>query len=339
MPDIDEKQIEPQTTPEGVPETASSVQDVLDAAFPDAPDDPTIPHEEEPAAEPEEAAGEPEAEPAAEEEAAPAEPEKAAKSEIEQEMDSLGITKEKTRARFHELSEQAKKAEEYKAVLDQQEQVFATMENLGVTPDQFSQAIGLIGFINSNEPGKLEMAYEALTKEVELLARKLGKPAPGYDPVADEPELLDKVKRGELDQTDAQELARLRRQNTLLAERTQREQTVAVQQAEARACAESLNQLEAQLRSSDPLYETKKSILMPLLQVQMGSIPYADRPAVFLRAYQNIQLPAMVAPSGAPQVTRPDPANTARPKSGAGAPVPTSTLEAIDLALKGAPTR
>lgn len=344
MPDVNENV----TANEPVAEP-SSILDVLNAQFPNAPDDPTVPEpvESEPVAEADSEAdaepdGEarPEGEPGGEGEK-PADPvaekpaEPAQASEADKEIADLGIKSERSKARFKELYERASKTSELESRLAEQEKVWETMESMQITPDQFSQAIGVIGFINSQDPAKLEMAYEVLSKEIELLGRKLGKAAPGYDPVQDDPDLASKVKRGELDPQDARELAELRRKNALVAERSQASLAQQAQAVEAEACRQSLNQLEVQLRQTDPQYDAKVKVLMPLLQTQMASVPFADRPATFLRAYQSLQLPATVAPSAPPPVVRPDPANTARPKSGAGGPVPTSTLEAVEMAIRG----
>ena len=342
MPDVNETVVATEQVAE-----PKSILDVLDAQFPNAPDDPTVPQEPE-AVDPdqsekvEDEEGEKENEPDAEKAEKEPEPtaekpaEPAPVSEAEKEIADLGLKSERSQKRFKELYERASKVSEMEETLKQQEQVFQTMENLGVTPDQFSQAIGLIGFINSQDPGKLEMAYEVLSQELAQIGRKIGKSAPGYDPVQDDPDLLAKVKRGELDPADAAEFARLKRQNQLVTERTQAQVQAQAQMAEAEACRQSLNQLETHLRANDPLYEAKRDILMPILKAQMASVPFADRPALFMQAYQSIKLPAMVAPSAAPsQVVRPDPANTARPKSGAGGPVPTSTLDAVEMAIRG----
>ncbi len=84
---------------------------------------------------------------------------------------------------------------------------------------------------------------------------------------------------------------------------------------------------------SDPQYEQKKALLVPVLKPIMQQIPWGQRAEKFREAYRNIKIGGLPAPR------KPVPANqplrAGKNPAGGQTKAPSSMLEAVSGALSG----
>ena len=157
------------------------------------------------------------------------------------------------------------------------------------------------------------------------------------DPLAAHADLKDAVAKGQLTAQYAKELARVRNGQQFRQELTT--QASAAEQQRQQAAQEehqgrqSLHDLEQTLMKSDPQYEQKKAMLVPVLKPIMQQIPWSQRADKFMEAYRSVKLP-----SGVP-ARKPIPANqplrAGKTPAGGQTKAPGSMLEAISGALSG----
>lgn len=248
---------------------------------------------------------------------------------VEDEMKALGLTKEDTQKRFRELANEAREARELRAVNEQQNKIFQHLEQAGVGAEQFGLMTAIAADVNSGDPIRLDRAYQAMLAEVTDLAKKLGKPAPGYDPVAEHADLKQKVDDGELSPEDAQLVANARRTSAATQQHAQTRQQQESHEIARNQARDALNGLEVELRTKDPNYAAKRAILEPLMRQVFPTLPPEKWPATYAEAYAKVQLPAAQA---AP-IRRPDPAASQRPNAAAGSAQPKNAEEAVMAAL------
>lgn len=321
-----------------LPEDDAQLSAIAAAVRADAPGDtaqaeePSAPADE--AAEPAESGAQaPEAETPA------ATPDEAHAKAVEAEMAALGITKDATRARFHELADKARAVDEITAERDQlreayqrQSEVFEHFDKAGVTGDQFGVMLAIAGDVNSGDPARLRRAYDAMTLELQALAKGLGMEAPGFDPLAAHKDLAERVDLEQLERADALEIAQSRAVRMLDTQRHQRMTQQTEQEQRVSAASSALDQLEVELKARDPHYAYKAAIVTPLLraQIQAGTLPPEQWAQSFAATYAQVANP-VTAP--APPVKRPDPGNPSRPGGGVGAREPRNAAEAIMLSM------
>ncbi|MDC6625553.1 hypothetical protein OEZ82_26360, partial [Leclercia adecarboxylata] len=140
--------------------------------------------------------------------AAPAQPE--APKSVEDEIKDLGITNDQTQKRFRELSERASEADSLRERAGKVTDWEQTIQSTGTTPQQFGATLLYLTDINSGDPVRMNRAYETMEAELKFLGEKLGREAPGFDPLAAHPDLAEKVKTGDLDRAAAVELVQHR---------------------------------------------------------------------------------------------------------------------------------
>lgn len=206
-----------------------------------------------------------------------------AKAAVDAEVASLGL-KEKAAARFHELAARAAEAEQYRGAAERAQQWEERILSTGANPEQFGQAMNYLTLLNSGDPANLEIALQQIEGEYHALARALGKPAGGaIDPLADHPDLAEKVASMDMDRATALEVAGMRAQMRLREASTQArtqqdEHQRAVQQGQQQLAA-----LENELRAADPAgYASRLQALAPALQEAVRTLP-PDRWAPFAR--------------------------------------------------------
>jgi hypothetical protein len=291
--------------------------------------------ENEPEAEPEEQA-------AASDDKDEPDPEKAeASKEEEKPSDEFGSledgTSEKTKERFDKLREGYdglhKQLESVKAESNQWKEAIT---GTGTNPEQFGMALDYLTAVNSGTAEGLEKAWEYMNAELAVLAKALGKNAPGtYDPLSEHSDLRQRVDDGMLEEKDALEIAQSRASTRFVSAQ---EQERAKQAEENRAIEHGKSevaQLGERLRQQDPNWSSKVQFMAPIVEsiVASGSPPSMWAAAVE-KAYN--QLPAIQA---APAPIKPQAPDPIRP-SGTGAAggnmskEPGSTLEAINQALE-----
>lgn len=158
---------------------------------------------------------------------------------------------------------------------DAQRQWDEHMASVGCTPQQFGQAMGYLKAINSDDPAVLKQARDNLRKEVALLDERLGEKTELHDPLDQHPDLKAKVQRGEIDEADALELARLRGGSKRAEEQTAGQKA---REAALRAQEEGrghLAQLGAQLRQrdGDAVFKARMAVIGKALDAALPALP------------------------------------------------------------------
>ncbi len=304
-------------------ETAEAAPVVVPPADPAAVVDPTAPAAPvegeggQPAAP---AAADPSAPPAAP--AAPAQPE--APKSVEDEIKDLGITNERTQKRFRELSERASEVESLRGRADKVTDWEQTIQSTGTTPQQFGATLLYLTDINSGDPVRMNRAYETMEAELKFLGEKLGREAPGFDPLAAHPDLAEKVKTGDLDRAAAVELVQHRQRGVLQTEQQQNQQRVSQSQQAEQQGLQAVAELGNQLRTSDPQFLQKFAYLAPTVEIIQATMPPAQWAAAIHQAYQRLPpipaaAPAVAARPNNPARASAAPAVPATPKNPADA--------------------
>jgi len=261
------------------------------------------------------------------------------------EAEKLGIGKnEAANAKFKELYNKVAEYEK-KTVPDLQqradryEQHVQHIESTGASPDQYQSALHVIAAVNRGGPAEWAQAREYLAREVAFLDEKLGNGKPGEDVLSGHQDLAEAVEGGGMDRQYAEELARARGRNkatqTWQEEQAQQHRTAGSAQQEAADCRDTLNEIEARLKASDPEWDRKRETLIPILAPIMATLPFKDRPEAFIKAYRELRLPAAAAPAPKPAVPLPT-HQPLRPTGGNGqvAKVPTNEMEALEAGLE-----
>lgn len=235
---------------------------------------------------------------------------------IEKEIGDLGL-KGKTAERFRALSAEVKElaplrdvvkelglktAEDVKtlhAAAERGIRFEETVVSTGASPEQFGAALGYLQLINTRDPAKMQVAYEAMQKEQVWLAKELGLAAPGVDPLADHPDLLEKVKLGKIDREDAEETAKLRAANKLRDAQGQKTEAQKQQERELaeaqQAGVEAIKGLAAKLNAADPVnFKARIEAMKPAI----AEIQRTQHPSKWVESVQDlwIRTPAPAAP-------------------------------------------
>jgi hypothetical protein len=211
------------------------------------------------------------------------------------------------------------------------------VEATGTSPQQYGETLSWLALFNSNDPAQQEKALELVETVAERLATLLGKDRTVGDPLAAHADLKDAVTKGQLTAQYAKELARVRNGQQFRQELTtqastaeQHRQQAAQEEQQGR---QSLHDLEQTLMKSDPQYEQKKALLVPVLKPIMQQIPWGQRAEKFMEAYRNIKI------GGLPAARKPVPANqplrAGKNPAGGQTKAPSSMLEAVSGALSG----
>jgi len=216
---------------------------------------------------------------------------------IDAEIKDLGIANERTQKRFRELSERAADADSLRPVAERGRQWEETIKSTGADPQQMGNALNYLSAINSGDPAAMGQAYDFMQQEMAWLAKQLGRPAPGYDPLAEHADLSKQVTDGDMTRAAAEELIRTRRATALQQDNQQRQRQQAEQQGAAdQAHQDALQQVGAlgqQLRAADPLFEAKFKTIQPMVAVIQETLPPQQWAGAIQRAY--LAAPAPVA--------------------------------------------
>lgn len=238
---------------------------------------------------------------------------------VEAEIKELGINNERTAKRFRELSARAAEAEPLRVKASQLDEWNATIQSTGASSEQLGRSLGYMAAINSNDPVRMGQAYDVLSEELTWLAKRLGRAAPGHDPLSEHKDLMDEVADGSLTRARAEEIARGRQTNTLATEhRNAQDAASAARNEQADAIAE-IGRLGAALRVTDPNFEAKFKTFEPTIQLIQEGFPPKEWAARIKEAWHR--LPAVAAPP-------PPPPPPAKPTPGHQPLRPTGTTPA-----------
>jgi hypothetical protein len=283
----------------------------------------------EPAKEAEPAKVEPVKEPTPEEKAATE-----AKAKVDAEVAQLNL-KGKTAERFRELSARPTKEEVEKQIApikelaQQAEQFNEIIRDTRANAEQIGTAFRYLKAINSGDREAMRGALKSMSEEVAWLAKTLGEPVSGFDPVTQHKDLNDRVEAGEITADVARELAQARaRQAADAAQReasTRQTKEQEEQQAAINESMQRINTLNERLRASDPHFSDKLKVLkengtIDLIRENMHPSRW---PAAVEAAYTKLPNPAPKTPV-TPMPLRPS--NTASMKRD-----PKNDLEAFSI--------
>lgn len=249
-------------------------------------------------------------------------PEEQPAKSVDDEIKDLGITNERTQKRFRELSERAAEVEPLRTKAAKADEWEQTITSTGASPQQFGNALNYLAAINSKDPDAMAQAYDAMSKELQWLGQRIGREAPGFDPISAHPDLAEKVASGDLTREVAAEMAQHRQRGVLQQEqRTTQQQTVQAQQAQEQGLAQ-VQALGSQLKAADPAFAQKLQFLMPAVELIQSTMPPDQWAAAFHNAY--LRLPAVAAPAPAAPATPRQANNPTRAHAGTSlAPKPT----------------
>lgn len=206
------------------------------------------------------------------------------------------------------------------------------MAQVGCTPQQFGEAMGYLKAINSDDPAVLRQARDNLLKEVGLLDERLGEKTERHDPLEKHPDLKTKVQRGEMDEEDALEVVRLRREAAEAEALRKRSTQTQTQEQAMQQGQQSLAALGAQLkqRDGDKDFGAKMQIIGPVLDKALPQLS-PDKWQEYARdLYESVTLPKAPQP---PRVGK-SPVRQSYGTSGAAGDVhrnkPADPLDAFD---------
>lgn len=212
------------------------------------------------------------------------------------------------------------------------------MAQVGCTPQQFGEAMGYLKAINSDDPAVLRQARDNLLKEVGLLDERLGEKTERHNPLEKHPDLKSKVQRGEMDEEDALEIARLRG-HTQTAEQRQKTQTQQQQEQQAQMQGQQdLATLGGELRQRDgeQTFAAKMRVISPVLDKALPHLPPAQWKQYAADLYASVELPKPPRP---PRVGK-SPVRQSHGTQGAAGAVhrnkPIDPLDAFDQGIEEA---
>lgn len=249
--------------------------------------------------------------------------------------------------RFHELHKHAKtveaEVERYRTENTTLQQARDTI--VGVLEETHTTQEELSGYLNFNymlKTGNLEDALKLVEDYRTTILQKLGREAPGYDPIAEHKDLKQLIDDGDMTREAALEVVQARNIKAQNDHQRQRHETTARSAQEAAAVQESaLKDIEAwnrKMAQSDREFPQKAAILEPKLKGLMSRYPPNLWPQVIQDAYDAIVITGTPAPArqgGTGGGNRPSGDGTLRPRSGGrpGAAAPGSLGEAISQGL------
>jgi len=193
----------------------------------------------------------------------------------------------KAQERFQKLASTVK---EVSAERDQARQevvqVRDYLQQHRVTPQQFEQAVGVLGMLNS---GDLEGALRVMDQQRQHIALALGKPLPGVDGLASFPDLRKKVDEFALDEESAYETARLRQQQAFQQHRMQQSQQEQQSHQVFQRAQMDVDALCKQLAASDIDYPVIEEQLVQDLPSILQNVPPPAWPGVVKAQYNMLK--------------------------------------------------
>jgi len=222
--------------------------------------------------------------------------------------------------RFRELKEEL---DSLKPIAERAREWEQTIQSTGASPEQFGNVLNYLTAINSGDPAQMGKAYEAMQAELAWLGKQIGKPAPGYDPLAEHADLQAQIEQGTLSREAAQELIAARRQQAIYSQRQQQTIQQQQQQAAQQQALDAVAALGDRLRAQDgALFKARFKAIEPMVAVIQDSLPPAQWAAAIEKAYQA----APVIPA-TPRAPAPNPARTSSAPPLAAVPNPDDAFE------------
>jgi hypothetical protein len=248
--------------------------------------------------------------------------------------------KQETQERIRSLITATKEANEKgEKVAKDFDYMIEGIKATGTTPEQYGEVLSFMALFNSGNPEHQGKALEILDNMADRLAMLIGRDRQVGDPLTAHADLREAVAKGQITAQYAKEIARTRNGQTFRTElSTHQHQQQAAQQAavqEKETARNDLNTLEQSLEATDPQYEAKKAMIVPILKPIFATIPPSQWKARFEQAYRAVVVPA------APRVPKQQPMRAGRGGGAGGGGAggmktePGSMLDAVNAALSG----
>lgn len=261
--------------------------------------------------------------------------------------------KGKTRARMTSLIDTAKTlTTERDEAVGQVDGFLKAIAETGADPEGFARHVEVLRLMNSEKPEDRRSALKFLRGAATKLAADLGEREPGKE-LEGHADLLEDVENGDLSRERAIEIANGRNAKAAADEAAKRNTKASEEELEQKRAIEAgktaLNELEAQLRKSDPLYDRKYAAIKNAALALIPTIHPSQWVASFKRLYNSVDAKNLPRPT--PRVgdggNRNVPRGTGaqqpmRPRQGAGGggpKVPQSVDEAINFGIEQANAR
>lgn len=252
--------------------------------------------------------------------------------------------KQDTQRRFNDVLEIAKtertRAEQAERVATElqaaRDGLVQVLRESGTTDTDISNFVQFHQLYRSNDRRALEVALQVVDSQRTSLLKRLGRDAPGFDAIADFPDLVADVEDQLVTRERALELANARRAQAAETAKTEAERRASTQKGNAQAAFEkastgalaSIDDWTARTAATDLDFKAKEATILPRIeQIVRQYPPHLWLPTI-KTVYESIAVPKSQpnADLGGHKPLRP---SGAKP----GAPAPTSMAEAIDQGL------
>lgn len=265
---------------------------------------------------------EPKAEETAEEEPKP--------EEAKPEDDSAppeGISK-KAQERFHNLVSKVKEKDEHISRLNADlEGIRSIMKDTGASPEDFAKAFDYMKAITS---GDMEHVGRVIQEQIRQYTLMTGKPLQTADPLAEFPDLRERVNGYQMDENTALEMARhrhMQNQQQQYIRQNQEQQQRSQYEAQSRNQAISeVARLGDEWKKNDPDYTFKEDAILKQIPAIKANFPPQLWPQQVRLLYETMS--SIPAPR---EVNNPPPLRASG--QSAGARNPGSMLEALQVGL------
>lgn len=248
---------------------------------------------------------------------------------------------ERTKERITSLVGMVKEKDQ---LLAENRQLFQSIADTGVSPDNFAQTLQLLRWYNSDSIEDNRKAYQFLQTQLTGLAARIGETPPGADPLEGHDDLRTAVNAGQMTEKYAAELAAARNRSkaaqSVSQEQSQRSKQEAEQYEAARTTAvTALNALGDSLKDVDPQYDAKAPLVIAKLQPVFATLHPSKWVDEFRKEYKATKVPGAAASGAqAPQGNggTPPAQQPLRPNkqpAGGGQKQPGNMLEALEAGL------
>lgn len=235
----------------------------------------------------------------------------------------------KAQERFTSLVNKVKeKEQQFVQASEQLGQFRDLIQSTGASPQEFSQAIDYMRMVNK---GDFEGALRLIDDQRRQISLALGKPLPGADPLAEFPDLRQRVDSYHMDEQSAIEVARSRlmQQQSQQNQRQQNEQQQSqqMQQQTRQQAISQIDEMGKQWAKTDPDFTMKEDIILKQLPEIARNFPPNMWPQQVSILYNTISAMPMSQPA------RHNPAPLRPTGQTAGNRQPGSMLEAMEMGL------
>lgn len=249
----------------------------------------------------------------------------------------------RTQERIRSLADEVKTLRE---VSTNNGAMIGAIMDTGATPQEFGAMVGYLGAVHSDDPAKLEAAYQLLQSELQGLALRMGKPLAEVNWLEGHQDLIDAIRSGATTRELAIELAMGRaskkREAAVTAAKVKQTETTQATEKDATAATAELDALGEELSAADPLYGAKFNLIVPKLNKEFVKLHPKQWKTRFLEEYARAKVTApKAAPAKAPVLSaaplnkpKGQPLRPSTP-SGNATKAPGSALDALSSAIDG----